>query len=100
MVESRQSTPQALQRYLTRVSDRKALLPVWWYAESSEDIWSGRTRLQPPITPILLTWASLRDFLNLQAEYRGVQLNYVNLVGSYLTSAAQLNQALGREVIQ
>jgi hypothetical protein len=24
----------------------------------------------------------------------------VNLVGSYLTSAAQLNQALGREVIQ
>jgi cobalt-zinc-cadmium efflux system outer membrane protein len=44
--------------------------------------------------------ASLLDFLNAQAEYRGVQLNYVNLVGSYLTSAAQLNQALGREVIQ
>ena len=44
--------------------------------------------------------ASLLDFLNAQAEYRGVQLNYVNLVGSYLTSAAQLNQAVGREVIQ
>jgi len=43
--------------------------------------------------------ASLLDFLNAQAEYRGVQLNYVNLVGSYLTSAAQLNQAVGREVI-
>jgi len=44
--------------------------------------------------------ASLLDFLNAQAEYRGVQLNYVNLVGSYLMSAAQLNMAVGREVIQ
>lgn len=43
--------------------------------------------------------ASLLDFLNAQSEYRSVQLNYVNLVGSYLTSAAQLNQAVGREVI-
>ena len=44
--------------------------------------------------------ASLLDFLNAQADYRSVQLNYVNLVGSYLTAAAQLNQAVGREVIQ
>lgn len=44
--------------------------------------------------------ASLLDFLNAQAEYRGVQLNYLNLVGSYLTAAAQLNMAAGREVIQ
>jgi cobalt-zinc-cadmium efflux system outer membrane protein len=44
--------------------------------------------------------ASLLDFLNAQAEYRSVQLNYVNLVGSYLTAAAQLNQAVGREVLQ
>ena len=43
--------------------------------------------------------ASLLDFLNAQAEYRSVQLNYMNLVGSYLTSAAQLNLAVGREVI-
>jgi cobalt-zinc-cadmium efflux system outer membrane protein len=43
--------------------------------------------------------SSLLDFLNSQAEYRTVQLNYVNLVGSYLTAAAQLNQAVGREVI-
>jgi outer membrane protein, heavy metal efflux system len=43
--------------------------------------------------------ASLLDFLNAQAEYRTVQLNYVNLIGSYLTAAAQLNQAVGREVI-
>jgi outer membrane protein, heavy metal efflux system len=44
--------------------------------------------------------ASLLDFLNAQSEYRSVQLNYVNLVGSHLTAAAQLNQAVGREVIQ
>jgi cobalt-zinc-cadmium efflux system outer membrane protein len=44
--------------------------------------------------------ASLLDFLNAQAEYRGVQLNYVNLVGSYLAAAAQLNMAVGREVMQ
>jgi cobalt-zinc-cadmium efflux system outer membrane protein len=43
--------------------------------------------------------ASLLDFLNAQSEYRSVQLNYVNLVGSYLTAAAQLNMAVGREVI-
>jgi cobalt-zinc-cadmium efflux system outer membrane protein len=43
---------------------------------------------------------SLLDYLNAQAEYRSVQLNYVNLVGSYLTAAAQLNLAVGREVIQ
>ena len=44
--------------------------------------------------------ASLLDFLNAQAEYRSVQLNYANLVGSYLTAAAQLNMAVGREVVQ
>jgi len=43
---------------------------------------------------------SLLDYLNAQSEYRSVQLNYLNLVGSYLTAAAQLNQAIGREVIQ
>jgi cobalt-zinc-cadmium efflux system outer membrane protein len=44
--------------------------------------------------------ASLLDFLNAESEYRTVELNYVNLVGSYLTAAAQLNLAVGREVIQ
>ncbi len=43
--------------------------------------------------------ASLLDFINAETEYRTVQLSYVNLVGSYLTSAAQLNQAVGREVL-
>jgi cobalt-zinc-cadmium efflux system outer membrane protein len=44
--------------------------------------------------------ASLLDYLQAQSEYRSVQLNYVNLVGSFLTAAAQLNQAVGKEVIQ
>jgi outer membrane protein, heavy metal efflux system len=44
--------------------------------------------------------ASLLDFLNAQSEYRAVELSYVNLLGAYLTAAAQLNMAVGREVIQ
>ncbi|HXM66477.1 MAG TPA: TolC family protein [Candidatus Acidoferrum sp.] len=44
--------------------------------------------------------ASLLDFINAETDYRSVQLNYVNLVGSYLTAAAQLNQAVGKEVMQ
>jgi cobalt-zinc-cadmium efflux system outer membrane protein len=43
--------------------------------------------------------ASLLDFLNAQADYRSVQVNYLNLIGSYLTAAGQLNLAVGREVI-
>jgi outer membrane protein, heavy metal efflux system len=44
--------------------------------------------------------ASLLDFINAETEYRTVELSYVNLMGSYLTAAAQLNLAVGREVIQ
>ncbi len=44
--------------------------------------------------------ASLMDFLNAQSEYRTVQLAYLQLIGSYLTAAGQLNLAVGREVIQ
>ena len=44
--------------------------------------------------------ASLLDFLDAQKEYRDVQLNYLNLVGAYLTAASQLNLAVGREVVQ
>jgi len=43
---------------------------------------------------------ALLDFLNAESDYRAVELNYVNLVGSYLTAAAQLNLAVGREVVQ
>ena len=43
--------------------------------------------------------ASLLDFLNAQADYRSVQVNYLNLVAAYLEATNQLNQAVGREVI-
>jgi len=44
--------------------------------------------------------ASLLDFLSAENDYRSVQLNYVSLIGAYLTAAAQLNLAVGREVLQ
>jgi cobalt-zinc-cadmium efflux system outer membrane protein len=43
--------------------------------------------------------ASLLDFLGAESDYRTVRLGFLNLVGSFLTSANQLNLAVGREVI-
>jgi cobalt-zinc-cadmium efflux system outer membrane protein len=43
--------------------------------------------------------ASLLDFLNAQNDYRTTQRAYLTLIGSYLTAAAQLNLAVGREVM-
>lgn len=43
--------------------------------------------------------ASLVDMLNAQSEYRTVQLAYLQLIGSYLNAAGQLNLAVGREVL-
>ncbi len=43
--------------------------------------------------------ASLMDFLNAQSDYRNVQMTYLQLIGSYLTAVAQLDLAVGREVI-
>ena len=43
--------------------------------------------------------ASLLDFLNAENDYRMTRLSYLNLVGSYLNAASQLNLAVGREVI-
>jgi cobalt-zinc-cadmium efflux system outer membrane protein len=43
--------------------------------------------------------ASLLDFLQAETDYRTVELNYVNLLGSYLTAASQLDLAVGHEVI-
>jgi cobalt-zinc-cadmium efflux system outer membrane protein len=44
--------------------------------------------------------SSLLDFLQAQQDYRAVQVTYLNLIGSYLTAAGQLNLAVGREAIQ
>jgi len=43
--------------------------------------------------------AALVDFLDAQRDYRAVRLAYINLIGSYLTAAAQLNLAIGREAV-
>ena len=43
--------------------------------------------------------ASLVDFLQVQQDYRGIQLSYLNLVGAFLSAANQLNFAAGSEVI-
>ena len=44
--------------------------------------------------------ASLLDYLDSEKSYRDTRLAYLNLIGSYLTAAAQMNMAVGREVVQ
>lgn len=44
--------------------------------------------------------ASFLDFLDAEKAYRDTRLAYLNLIGSYLTAAAQMNMAVGREVLQ
>jgi cobalt-zinc-cadmium efflux system outer membrane protein len=43
--------------------------------------------------------SSLLEFLDAQREYRDTQLNYLNLIASYLTAVNQLNFSVGQEVI-
>ncbi len=43
--------------------------------------------------------ASLLDYLDGEKAYRDARLAYLNLIGSYLTAAAQMNMAVGQEVI-
>jgi cobalt-zinc-cadmium efflux system outer membrane protein len=42
----------------------------------------------------------LLDFLDAEKAYRDTRLAFLNLIGSYLTAAAQMNMAAGREVMQ
>lgn len=44
--------------------------------------------------------ASLLDYLDAEKSFRDTRLAYLNLIGSYLTAAAQINMAVGREVIR
>jgi cobalt-zinc-cadmium efflux system outer membrane protein len=44
--------------------------------------------------------ASLLDYLDAEKANRDIRLSYLNLIGSYLTAAAQMNMAVGREVLQ
>jgi cobalt-zinc-cadmium efflux system outer membrane protein len=43
--------------------------------------------------------SSLLDFLDAEKAYRDTRLAYLNLIGSYLTAAAQMNMATGLEVL-
>jgi outer membrane protein, heavy metal efflux system len=44
--------------------------------------------------------ASLLDYLDAEKSYRDTRLSYLNLISSYLTAAAQMNMAAGRDVVQ
>ena len=44
--------------------------------------------------------ASLLDYLDAEKAFRDTRLAYLNLIGSYLTVGAQMNMAVGREVVQ
>jgi cobalt-zinc-cadmium efflux system outer membrane protein len=43
---------------------------------------------------------SLLDYLDAEKSYRDVRLAYLNLIGSYLTAAAQMDMAVGRNVVE
>ena len=43
--------------------------------------------------------AALVDYLDSQRDYRATYVAYLNLVGAYLSAAAQVNLAVGREVV-
>lgn len=44
--------------------------------------------------------SSLLDYLDAEKAYRDTRLAYINLVGSYLVVAAQMNMAVGQEVLE
>ena len=44
--------------------------------------------------------AALLDYLDSQRDYRATYVAYLNLVGAYLSAAAQVNLAVGREAVQ
>jgi outer membrane protein, heavy metal efflux system len=44
--------------------------------------------------------ASLLDYLDAEKSYRDTRLAYLSLIGSYLTAAAQMNMAAGRDVVE
>ena len=44
--------------------------------------------------------ASLLDFLDAEKAFRDTRLAYLNLIGAYLTAAAQMNMAVGQEALQ
>ncbi len=44
--------------------------------------------------------SSLLDYLDAEKSYRDTRLAYLNLIGAYLAAAAQMDMAVGREIVQ
>jgi len=83
--------------YYTLVSSVNLLLPY----KSSDGYLETATRIRDTMSfAYQRGQAALVDYLDAQRDYRATQVAYINLVGSYLTAAAQLNMATGREMIQ
>jgi len=82
--------------YYTLVSSVNLLLPY----KSSDGYLETATRIRDTMSfAYQRGQAALVDYLDAQRDYRATQVAYINLVGSYLTAAAQLNMATGREMI-
>lgn len=57
-------------------------------------------RTRSDISPPTITIAKgLLDYLDAEKAYRDTRLAYLNLIGAYLSAGAQMNQAVGREVL-
>jgi cobalt-zinc-cadmium efflux system outer membrane protein len=83
--------------YYTLVSSVNLLRPY----KSSDGYLETATRIRDTMSfAYQRGQAALVDYLDAQRDYRATQVAYINLVGSYLTAAAQLNMAAGREIIQ
>jgi cobalt-zinc-cadmium efflux system outer membrane protein len=82
--------------YYTLVSSVNLLLPY----KSSDGYLETATRIRDTMSfAYQRGQAALVDYLDAQRDYRATQVAYINLVASYLTAAAQLNMATGREMI-
>jgi cobalt-zinc-cadmium efflux system outer membrane protein len=83
--------------YYTLVSSVNLLVPY----KSSDGYLETATRVRDTMSfAYQRGQAALVDYLDAQRDYRATQVAYINLVGSYLTAAAQLNMATGREIVQ
>jgi len=83
--------------YFTVVSSVNLLLPY----KGTDGYLETATRIRDAMSfAYQRGQAALLDYLDAQRDYRATQVAYINLVGSYLSAASQLNTAVGREVVQ
>jgi cobalt-zinc-cadmium efflux system outer membrane protein len=83
--------------YFTVVSSVNLLLPY----KGTDGYLETATRIRDSMSfAYQRGQAALLDYLDAQRDYRAMQVAYINLVGSYLSAASQLNTAVGREAVQ